>query len=143
ERLSALIGDIYDAALDPALWADVLGQAGAFAGCASAGLGWKDVAVKRGAIYYESKGVDPYYRQLYFDKYVKLDPCTIGQFFADAGETIITTDLMPYEEFMQTRLYKEWVKPQGLIDCAMTMLDKSTTAASFLAFHRHEREGFF
>jgi DNA-binding CsgD family transcriptional regulator len=143
ERLSALIGDIYDAALDPALWVDVLGRTGDFVGCTSAGLGWKDVTVKRGDIHYESEGVNPYYRQLYFEKYVKLDPCTVGQFFADVGQPVITADLMPYEEFAQTRIYKEWAKPQGLIDCAMTVLDRSTTAMSFLALFRHQQDGFF
>src|SRR5262249_865545 len=33
ERLSALIGDIYDAALDPALWADVLRKVRSFETC--------------------------------------------------------------------------------------------------------------
>jgi DNA-binding CsgD family transcriptional regulator len=143
ERLSALIGRIYDAALDPNLWVDVLGRTGGFVGCTSAGLGWKDVSAKRGDVYYESEGVNSYYRRLYFEKYVKLDPCTIGQFFAGVGQPVITTDLMPYEEFMQTRIYKEWVKPQGLVDCAMTVLDKSTTAMSFLALFRHQCDGFF
>jgi DNA-binding CsgD family transcriptional regulator/PAS domain-containing protein len=143
ERLSRLIGDIYDAALDSNLWVDVLGRTGDFVGCSSAGLGWKDVTAKRGDIHYESEGVDPYYRQLYFEKYVKLDPCTVGQFFADVGQPVITTDLMPYEEFVQTRIYKEWAKPQSLIDCAMTVLDRSTTAMSFLALFRHRQDGFF
>jgi DNA-binding CsgD family transcriptional regulator len=143
ERLSALIGSIYDAALDPTSWVDVLDQSARFVGCGTAGLGWKDVTARRGDAYYTSTGVDPYYKQLYFEKYVKLDPCTIGQFFADVGQPVITADLLPYEEFVQSRVYKEWAKPQGLIDCAMTVLDKSTLAMSFLALFRHQRDGFF
>lgn len=143
DRLSALIGDIYDAALDPNLWINVLGRAEAFVGCTSAALGWKGVTAKDGDVYYESKSVDRYYRQLYFEKYVKLDPCTIGQFFADVGRPVITADLIPYEEFLKTRFYKEWAKPQGLVDCAMTVLDKSMTAMSFLALLRHRQKGFF
>ena len=143
ERLSALVSGIYDAALDPNLWGDVLGRAGRFVGCSSAGLGWKDVATKRGDVYYTSEGVNAYYRQLYFEKYVKIDPCSMGQFFAEIGEPVTTADLIPYEEFVESRIYREWAKPQGLIDCAMTMLDRSTTAMSFLALFRHRQDGFF
>ena len=25
-------------------------------------------------------------------------------------------DIMPYQEFLETRFYKEWVQPQGLVD---------------------------
>jgi DNA-binding CsgD family transcriptional regulator len=143
ERLSALIGDIYDAALDSNLWVDVLGRAGRFVGCTSAGLGWKDVAAKRGGAYFASDGVDPHYTQLYFEKYIRMDPCTVGQFFADVGQPVITADLLPYEEFVQSKMYQEWAKPQGLIDCAVTVLDRSTASMSFLALFRYEQDGFF
>ena len=48
ERLSALIGDIYDAALDPALWVDVSGKIRAFVGGWAIALSWKDAVAKRG-----------------------------------------------------------------------------------------------
>ena len=51
EQLSALIGEVYDAALDPRLWANVLGRSRVFVGGAAAGLGWKDVAAKSGGIF--------------------------------------------------------------------------------------------
>ncbi|MGB8628237.1 MAG: LuxR family transcriptional regulator, partial [Xanthobacteraceae bacterium] len=143
ERLSALIGDIYDAAIDPTLWVDVLGRTKNFIGGQAAALAWKDAVAKRGDSYYDDSGISPYYRQLYFDKYVKMDPCTTGQFFAEIGEPIATSDLIPYEEFLQTRLYKEWARPQGLVDAALAVLDKSVTNISFLALFRHQRNGLF
>jgi hypothetical protein len=48
--------------------------------------------------------VTPYYRQLYFDLDVKLDPCTTGPFFAAIGEAVTTADAIPCEEFLQTRI---------------------------------------
>ena len=48
EQLSTLIGDIYDAAIDPALWIDVLGKTKNFIGGHAAALAWKDVVAKRG-----------------------------------------------------------------------------------------------
>ncbi len=143
EHPSALIGDIYDAALDPTLWVDVLRKTRAFIGGWEIALSWKDAVAKRGGSQFDEGNLVPSYKQLYFDKYVKLDPCTTGQFFAEIGEPIATADLIPYEEFLQTRFYKEWVQPQGLIDCAMAVLNKSTTNFSFLALFRHQRDGRF
>jgi hypothetical protein len=113
ERLSALIGDIYDAALDPTLWVDVLGKTKSFIGGQAAALGWKDAVSKRGDTYHDDGGISPHDRRLYFDKYVKLDPCTTGQFFAEIGEPVASEDLIPYDELVQTRVYKEWIRPQG------------------------------
>jgi DNA-binding CsgD family transcriptional regulator len=141
ERLSALIGDIYDAALDPTLWVDVLGKTKSFIGGQAASLGWKDAVTKRGDTYHDDGGMSPHYRRLYFDKYVKWEPCTTGQFFAEIGEPVASEDLIPRDELVQTRVYKEWIRPQGLVDCAMALLDKSATNMSFLALFRHERHG--
>ena len=143
EQLSGLIGDIYDAALDPALWADVLGRTKRFVGGQTATLAWKDAVAKRGHSYYDDNEIDPHYRQLYFDKYIKLDPCTTGQFFAAVGETVCTSDVIPYDEFKQTRFYREWVRPQQLADAALALLDKTATSIAFLGLFRHERDGLF
>lgn len=143
ERLSALIGDIYDAALDPALWGNALAKTRRFVGGHAASLAWKDAVAKRGDTYYEDSEIDPRYRELYFDKYIKLDPCTTGQFFAEVGETVCTTDVIPYEEFKQTRFYREWVRPQHLADAALALLDKTATSIAFLGLFRHERDGLF
>jgi DNA-binding CsgD family transcriptional regulator len=141
ERLSTLIGDIYDAALDQALWGDALGKARMFVGGWAAALSWKDAISKTGISYHEDGSQDPHYRKLYFDKYVKMDPLTTGQYFAEIGEPIATADTIPYEEFLETRVYKEWARPQGLVDAAVTALDKSATSFAFFVVFRHERDG--
>jgi hypothetical protein len=53
ERLSVLIGDIYDAALNPALWVGVLGKTRAFIGGCAIALSWKDAVAKRGGSYFD------------------------------------------------------------------------------------------
>ena len=63
--------------------------------------------------------------------------------FAQLGEPICTTDIIPYEEFKKTRFYREWAKPQKLADFAATMLDKTATSIAFLGLFRHERDGLF
>lgn len=142
-ELSALIGDVYDAAFDPALWRDVLARTKRFVGGHAASLAWKDAVAKRGDTYYEDHEIDPHYRQLYFEKYIKLDPCTTGQFFAEIGEAVCTSDVIAYDEFKETRFYKEWARPQRLVDAALALLDKTATSMAFLGVFRHERHGLF
>jgi DNA-binding CsgD family transcriptional regulator len=141
EVVSALIGDIYDAALEPARWVDVLGKIRTFAVGAAAALYWKDAAGKSGGVDYDDCGIDPYYRQLYFNKYIKLDPTTTGLYFTTIEEPIATADIMPYDEFLETRFFKEWVRPQGLVDSANVILEKSVASVAALVVFRHERDG--
>ena len=142
ERLSALIGDIYDAALDPALWVDVLHKARVFIGGWAIALSWKDAVSKHGGSYFVEGDQDPYYHQLYFEKYIRLDPFTTTQFVVEIEEPKSFLDVMPYAELIQTRIYKEWVQPQGIVDALMCLIDKSATSVGFLVVFRSEREGF-
>ena len=140
EILSDLIGTIYDTTLDRALWSDALRRSAEFVGGSAAAIFSKNPTAGSGYVYYES-GVDPYYRQLYFEKYVDLDPATTGHYFADIGQPIAIADFMPYSEFLETRFYKEWARPQGWVDTVNAVLDRSvTSAASFVVF-RHQRDG--
>ena len=52
EKLSCLIGDIYDCALDSALWPDVLGKITRFTVGQSAALLSKDAASGTGDVHY-------------------------------------------------------------------------------------------
>jgi DNA-binding CsgD family transcriptional regulator len=140
EQLSALIGDIYDAALDRALWVGVLEKTARFVGGPAAGLFWKDAASKSGDAAY-GYGIEPYYQQLYFEKYIKLDPLTIGHFFAEVEQPVSVADIMPYDEFLETRAYQEWGRPQGLVDVLNVALDKTATSAAMYCVFRHERDG--
>src|SRR5262249_45987338 len=140
EQLSTLIGNIYDAALDPSRWTGVLGQAARFVGGPAAALFVKNASSKSGAGAYDY-GTDPHYRQLYFEHYIKLDPSTTGQFFAEIDEPIATADVIPYEEFLETRFYREWAQPQQLVDFVVSVIDKSATSAAMFGVFRHERDG--
>jgi hypothetical protein len=140
ERLSRLIGDIYDASLDPTLWEDVLEQIARFAHGPAASLYSKDAVVNSSNVVYQF-GLDPRYVQLYLERYSKLDPNSAGYFFAEIGEPIGVSDLMPYEDFLATRFYREWAQPQGLVDSANAILEKSLTNGAFVVVFRHERDG--
>jgi DNA-binding CsgD family transcriptional regulator len=140
EELTELVGVIYDAALDPRQWTPALEGCMKFAdGCAAA-LFSKNAGSRNGDVFYQV-GIEPYYVTTYFDKYVRFDPLTIGQCFGDIGEPVSRADLMSRDEFHESRFYKEWAKPQGLVDCPTTTLDRSDTTTAMLGIFRDERRG--
>ena len=71
EQVLSLIGDIYDAALKPSLWGDVLCQARDFVGGSAAVLYAKDTTRTSANIYHDDGGIDPHYKRLYLDQYVE------------------------------------------------------------------------
>jgi DNA-binding CsgD family transcriptional regulator/PAS domain-containing protein len=141
EQVLSLVGDIYDAALDPALWPDLLGKTRDFLGGSAAVLYSKELARKNASIYYDDGGLDPHYRQLYLDEYVKYDPSTTAEVFATIEQPLATADLIPYDEFLQTRHYREWARPQGLVDHLRIALAKSATSTTFFGVFRDQRQG--
>jgi DNA-binding CsgD family transcriptional regulator len=140
EQLSSLIGDIYDAALDRSLWVDVLRRAMKFVGAQGSGLLSRDAVSKTADIHHEL-GVAPDYVQLYVDTYARLDPFTMTMFFSEVGQVVGTVDQMAYDEFVKSRFYQEWARPQGWVDSAQAVLDKSATSFALVSFLRNKTNG--
>src|SRR5258705_12021653 len=84
EQVMSLVGDIYDAALDPALWPRALEKTAKFAGGAAAGLIARDVARKTGNVCHAA-GTDPSYGPPYFETYIQLDPLSTPYQVLDVG----------------------------------------------------------
>jgi DNA-binding CsgD family transcriptional regulator len=140
ELLSKLIGDIYDTTLDPSLWVGALENAARFIGGSAASVVAKDTTRRSMQIFYQY-GTAPLYQKLYLEKYVKMDPSTNCQLFAEVGDVICTEDFMDYGEFLETRFYQEWALPQRLIDGAMGILHKTATEVAMFGVFFHERDG--
>jgi DNA-binding CsgD family transcriptional regulator len=140
ERLSRLVGVLYDAALHAALWPNALTGVAAFVGGSATGLHVRDVARRTGKVHYEV-GTKPSYSQLYFDKYVKLDPMSAAYHVLGVGEVTSNSLLIPHSEFVETRFYKEWAQPQGWIDNILVTLEKSSTIRAELVIFRSECDG--
>jgi DNA-binding CsgD family transcriptional regulator len=139
ERLSALIGDIYDVALNPALWPDTLAKIAGFVGGQSAGLFSKD-SVNKAANAYYTFGCDSRYLQLSLGNSWKFDPFASLPLF-DVAQVVSNDNFMPYDEYRETPFHREWARPQGLVDSASAVLDKSVTGVAFLSVLRNEANG--
>jgi DNA-binding CsgD family transcriptional regulator len=130
-EFSAVVGEIYDAAINPALWQQALASICTYVGGASAVLFWHDAATERSQALYLFND-DPHYTKLYFEKYLPMNPVFPAATFAEAGVVTTTNDFIPQDELEKTRFYKEWIAPQGIVDAIAVNLEKGTTSSSLL-----------
>jgi DNA-binding CsgD family transcriptional regulator len=141
QELNDIVGAIYDTVLDRSIWPDVLRRLSLFVPGAASAIFWEDASDLQGDAYFADGGIPEHYRKLYFSKYVGLNPITIPRMFANVDEPIATGDLVPYDEFLQTRFYREWAQPQGLVDFVSITLEKKTWKAAMFGVFRHARHG--
>ena len=139
KQLPTLIGDIYDAVIDPAQRNDVLDKIASFTGGHSGGLLSKH-SLSKSEVLYCYVGADPNSLQVYSESYPKLDPTADSPSFGVA-QVVSATDLVPYEEFRRGRFYREWARPHGWVDVASAVIEKSATSCTFLSVVRHEANG--
>jgi len=122
--LPALIENVYDAALDPALWDKAVVGIRDFVGGQACGLFSKDQISKFGVTHYYC-GADTHYIQMYAETHCKFDPLTVLPAY---GDVVSIPDLVDFEEYRKGRFYQEWLQPQGCIDAANVVLEKSNSS---------------
>jgi DNA-binding CsgD family transcriptional regulator len=139
QRLTRLISDVYDAALGAAPWADALAGVAAFVGGQVGGILTKD-NMNRGVAAHCQAGVDPHYMRLFHDTYSKIGPVAMSM-FCDVDRVVGIPELMPYEEFCRGCFYREWAQPQGWVDVAISVLEKSANGCVYLSIARDKASG--
>ena len=102
---------------------------------------WNDAANNSGEAFFDDGGIAPEYRQLYFEKYVSLNPTLTPRCFTAVEEPAATADLIPYGEFLKNCSHREWAKPQGLVDFVSIFLEKAAAKSAMFGVFRHERHG--
>jgi len=141
EQLSRLIADIYDAALDPSLWESVLEKVCGFLPGGAAMLGIDDTAKKSVRLVVEW-GNDPHFLQLHDNYYTRLNPMTVPTLlYAKPGSVLGSSDLVPYEELIATRFFREWIAPQGMVDALAIIIEKAPTSYAAVIVHRYRKHG--
>ena len=140
QRLSTLTGDIYDAALDPALWLHVLEGSAGFVGGVASSLFMKD-SIRKTHNTIHAWGYDPDYTRIYIEKYGQLDPFATAQCFFEIGIPISIVDIIPHREHRKSQFFREWVQPQHWIDAIAATLERSATTYAAFSVIRHENNG--
>lgn len=138
---AALVGNLYDTALDPSKWAGVLADLIDFVGGSAASVFAKDSVGRPLAIHQAAGDIDPHFVDSYVREYARLDPSTMAHHFAAIDRPMETVDLMPPGEFQETRFYREWVQPQEHIDFITTALEKTSSSVEMFGVFRHKRNG--
>ncbi|MBV8827554.1 MAG: helix-turn-helix transcriptional regulator [Hyphomicrobiales bacterium] len=143
EELSQVVGDIYDASLDPALWPTAIESVCRYVGAASAALHSED-AISRATdalFWWGGASSAAYYFQAYIEKYRKINPIFPGVIFFDVEQPVAVPDVISCEEFVQTRFFREWLAPQSLTDGLFSNLEKGVTSCAVFTAMRHAEKG--
>src|SRR5215475_15624441 len=101
ERVSALIGDIYDASLDPALWRPVFDKVRDYVEAIEVGVALQDNIGRIAELPFGST-LDPRYRQLYVEKYFRINPMFPTITFFDVEATITIPDILSRDELCRS-----------------------------------------
>jgi len=137
--LTRLTGQIYEAALDTALWPGALASIGEFVGGRAGAIVSKDSISRAGTPHYHF-GLEASCVEVYATTHSKLDPMSSLSLF-DAEQIVSLPELGPYDELCAGRFFREWMRPQGLVDAASAVLEKSMWCCSFLTILRDEASG--
>jgi len=138
-KLSRLIAGIYDAALEAGRWPEVLAHVVDFVGGHGGCLLAKDAATRDIAARWQT-GVEPHYMRLYTETYSKLGPLAALS-CGDVGQIVSVADVVPYDEFRRGRFFQEWAQPQGWVDVAVAMIEKTADHCGYLGISRNASNG--
>jgi DNA-binding CsgD family transcriptional regulator len=143
EELSQVIGDIYDASLDPALWPTAIESICRHIGAASASLHSQDsiTRVTDVLFWWGRESSAPQYFQAYREQYGRINPIFPGVIFFDLEQPIAVPDVISCEEFARTQFFREWLAPQSLTDGLFSNLEKDVRSCALFTAMRHAREG--
>jgi len=139
DTLTRLIATIYDAALDCSLWPDVLAAIAEFVDGRVGGLLSRDADKPQVNAHWHAGG-DPHYMKTYAATYSRLGPVATSP-PGQVGAIVSMPDLVPYDEFRRGRFFREWAEPQGWVDVAVAVLDKSAGGTAYLSMSRDAESG--
>jgi DNA-binding CsgD family transcriptional regulator len=132
-ELSAVIAEVYDAAVDPTKWKAALGRACDFVGGAQATMFWQGLTADEVVVLHLYND-DPQYTKLFLEKLAPMNPVFPAALFHDVGAVVSFHDLVPPQEEQETAFFKEWVAPQGFTGSLATLLERDATRFAFLSF---------
>lgn len=142
QRLSEIIGIIYDCALDPGRWDDTLDQIRTLLRCHNVQLNVYDLE-RRSATLRKSVGVAPYWleRQAEYASEIanwERQPRAITW---PLDEPQVFSRHLPPELRQGSRYFAEWVAPQGIVDAMALVLMRSPSRHAQIGMGRHASVG--
>jgi len=141
-EFSQVVGKIYDAAVEPKDWSAALEAVCGFANAKTAVLMSYDVFDKTPPWQLEV-GHGEYWTKVYHDKYLSSNPFMTDVEYLDSGEQIFASSRPQYSTLFETDFYHGWLKPQGLIDATLLVVERSMNSMTTLSNIRSDSQGLF
>jgi DNA-binding CsgD family transcriptional regulator len=142
ELLSRLIGQIYDAVVDPALWPSVLGETCIFTNSERGVLMHEDALEPADSLFHISSH-DPEWERLYLNTYMMINPARLARGrLVKPNDVVLTTDYMSRREYARTRFARNFLSLRNCVDLATAILEVSPTSFTVLGILRNQAQGF-
>jgi DNA-binding CsgD family transcriptional regulator/PAS domain-containing protein len=130
-----LVGGIYEAALEPALWPGVLGNIVQAVGARSCFLRQINYAAAR-VEFSQTVGYDPGFAAAYTRHFVQLDPYVEKLKGLSAGSWMSSEQVLPLQQRRKTEYHNDYERPQGIREGFACLLDRSHNSYLQFAFQR-------
>jgi DNA-binding CsgD family transcriptional regulator len=142
ETLSHLIGQMYDAVVDPTLWPAVLVETCNFTHAERAILIHED-ALEPADSQFHISCRDPDWERLYLNTYMMVNPARLATSrLVKPGDVVLTSDYMTKKEYARTSFAREFLALRNFIDAATAILDVTATSITVLGVVRNQTQGF-
>ena len=128
------VESIYDAAADERQFPDLLRRIGEYFGAQAGFLGW--MGGTSGAGFQAEYGNDPAYLKSYVETYAALDILRPALMETPEGEPRPVWPLLQSAEVRESRFYREYIAPQGIVDNMAVNLIKSDDMFATIAILR-------
>ena len=113
ETFSKVVELIYDCALNPNRWIDTADMIAQLVGAETWQLGVHDMKNVHHGVTFQG-GAEERYERLYAEKYGALNPHSVPITLLPVGKVVTTRMILTEQEFLSSRFYQEFVKPQGI-----------------------------
>jgi len=141
-ELLDLVGEVYDCAIDPKKWPQTLERIAGYVGVRTVGINVKDPGARK-VTFVAQWGGNPAYRESYNAKYFALNPAMTAGWFVGLDEPVTCSGFAGRREWLNSRMYREWMEPQGYIDACGVNLTKNAQRHSMLSVIRTAEQGWF
>jgi DNA-binding CsgD family transcriptional regulator/PAS domain-containing protein len=138
EKLSALIGSIYDCALDPSGWERTLTEITSALCCQTAVLHLNDIQHNR-LLMHKSVGLEPYWLHQVEKHVAEMHALLPSR--PEVDEPYVLSREVDQATIKASPFVRTWLRPQGLVDIAQLFLIHTPARLSGLGLGRHRRHG--
>jgi PAS domain-containing protein len=142
ETFSKVVEAVYDCAIDPNHWHRTIGMVAELCGCQYGMLGVIDLENVHNELTFHV-GHEEHYLRLYKAKYAALNPHVASFSLLPVGKVATSAELIDEHEFLESRFYREFLKPQGIREAIGFNVLKTRQRMGALSAHYLESQGHF